>query len=318
MDWAPVIAGLVFLIVMTLVVGVWWVSATRKRIKDRLDYRVRVPTAPDAGILRADPRETDSGLGALAARTPLWRPLTTLTEQAGYDAARANDILLLIATFAVVGGAVAGFRMGAVVWGVLSAPIAGALPYFYLLYKRQGRRRDFEQQFPDSLDMMTRSIRAGYALSGAIQTVGEQMPDPVGQEFRRVFEEIRLGLDPGEALSGLRRRVPTEDTTFFCTAISIQRSAGGNLAEILDRLSEVIRERFKLLQHARALSAQHRWAAICVGLSPVIFAIMFEFMSPGYFQPLLDSPLAPYLIMAGLIVEVIGFFLIWRIAQIKV
>jgi len=125
-------------------------------------------------------------------------------------------------------------------------------------------------------------------------------------------------MDPGEALFRLQRRIPTGDTAFFCTAITIQRSAGGNLAEILDSLSEVIRERFKVLSHARVLSVQHRWSAICVGVFPIVLAIMFELVSPGYFEPLLNSPLASRLIWAGIILEGIGLFMIWRIAQIRV
>ncbi len=131
-------------------------------------------------------------------------------------------------------------------------------------------------------------------------------------------EEIRLGMDPGEALFRLQKRVPVEDMSFFCTAIKIQRGVGGNLAEVLDRLAEVIRERFKILSYARVLSAQHRWAAICTGLSPAIFAIIFELMHPGYFNALQTNPIGPWLVGAGLILEAIGFFMVWRIAQIKV
>ena len=178
--------------------------------------------------------------------------------------------------------------------------------------------QQFEAQFPDGLDAMARAIRAGNALSTAVQLVAEEMPDPIGGEFRRVFEETQLGMDPGEALSRLAERTPTDDVRFFCTAVTIQRGSGGNLAEILDRLSEVIRERFKILSHARALSAQHRWSAICVGLSPVAFALMFELMSPGYFAPMMESPLAPMLLGAGFVMEAIGFFMVWRIAKIKV
>jgi tight adherence protein B len=133
-----------------------------------------------------------------------------------------------------------------------------------------------------------------------------------------VDDEIRLGTDPGEALFGLETRMPTEDVRFFCTAIRIQRSAGGNLAEILDRLAEVIRERFKILSYARVLSSQHKWSAICVGLSPVIFGLMFQLLNPGYFDTMLADPIGPVLIGAGLVLEAIGFFTIWRIAQIKV
>jgi tight adherence protein B len=227
-------------------------------------------------------------------------------------------MFLLSATCAIIAGLAAWRHTGGIVPGVLSGLIGGSLPYFYLLRKRHQRFQQFEQQFPDALDMMTRSIRAGHALSGAIGLVGEEMPDPVGQEFRRVFEEIRLGLDPSEALGGIQRRVPTEDTSFFYTAISIQRIGGGNLAEILDRLSEVIRERFKLLKQARVLSTQHRWTGICVGLSPFAFALIFALTYPGYFDPLIESPLAPYLFTAGAILESIGFLTIWKIAQIKV
>ncbi len=311
MDLAAALAGLAFLVVVTLIVGLWWFAATSRGIRDRLGARVQFTPEADTEILRADPRQLDTKWGALVG------PLATLVERAGYDTGQLSRVLSLMGTFAVVGGGAGGLRTGGIAWGVLAALVAGSLPVLYLVYKRHQRLRRFEKQFPDGLDMMTRSIRAGYALSGAIQVVGE-MPDPVGQEFRRVFEESRLGMDPGEALSRLRYRVPTEDTRFFCTAIAIQRSAGGNLAEILDRLSEVIRERFKILSHARVLSVQHRGSAVCVGLSPVAFAIMFELMNPGYFEPLLNSPLAPYLIMAGLILEAIGFFVIWRIAQIKV
>ena len=307
MDWGLAIAFLTFLAAVMTIVGYWRLSETRRTIRDRLGHRVRA-TETDVGIFRADPREAHSR----------WRWLTTLAEQAGYDNARASVILLLTGTCALVGAAAAWYHTGGIVVAGLSALIAGSLPYFYLLHMRHKRLRYFEQQFPDALDMLTRSTRAGHALTGAIQLVGEQMPDPVGQEFRRVFEEIRLGLDPGEALSEIQRCVPTEDTGFFCTAVNIQRIGGGNLAEILDRLAEVIRERFKVLKHARVLSVQHRWTAICVGLSPVAFALIFELASPGYFDPLFNSPLAPYLLTAGLILEAIGFFMIWRIADIKV
>jgi tight adherence protein B len=307
MNWALAIAILAALLVVAIILGFWQLSESRRRIQERLGHRA-LATNVNAGIFRADRQ----------AGNPPWQWVATLTEQAGYDNARVNVIILLSATCAVVAGIAAWRHTGGVVPGVLSGLIGGTLPYFYVLRKRHQRFQQFEQQFPDALDMMTRSIRAGHALSGAIGLVGEEMPDPVGQEFRRVFEEIRLGLDPGEALAGIQRRVPTEDTGFFHTAITIQRLGGGNLAEILERLAEVIRERFKVLKQARVLSTQHRWTAICVGLSPFAFALIFALTYPGYFDPLLQSPLAPYLVTAGAILETVGFFTIWRIAKIEV
>jgi tight adherence protein B len=210
------------------------------------------------------------------------------------------------------------FRTGSPLWALLAAVLGGSLPVFYLLYKRNKRIQRFEKGFPDALDAMARSIRAGNALSAAIQLVGDDMPEPIGPEFKRVVDEIRLGLDPGEALFKLGQRIRTEDMRFFCSAIRIQRGAGGNLAEVLDRLAEVIRERYKILSHARVLSAQHKYSAICVGLAPIVFAIMLELFNPGYFEPLLTSPVGPLMLAAGAVFEVIGFFMIWRIAQIKV
>jgi tight adherence protein B len=227
-------------------------------------------------------------------------------------------VALIVLAFVVVGGAAAWLRTATLFWGLVAAPIAGAIPVAYLAYRRQRRLRQFEAQFPEGLDMIGRSIRAGNALSGAISLVGEEMPDPIGHEFRQVSEEIRLGMEPGEALSRLQERAPIQDMSFFCTAIRIQRASGGNLAEVLDRLAEVIRERFKILSYARVLSAQHKWSAIFVGLSPAIMAVVFQLLQPGYFDALLTSPIGPLLIGAGLILEAIGFFTIWRIARIEV
>jgi len=312
MNLVAAIAGLAFLVVVTLIVGFWWFAETGRMIRQRLGTRFWIHPKADPGIARADPREVDSTWARLRS------PLIALAEQAGLDMRDRSRILVLMGTCAVVGGGAGWLRTGQPVWGVVAALVAGSLPILHLAYKRHQRLQRFERQFPDALDMMTRSIRAGHALGAAIQVVGEEMPDPAAEEFRRVSEETRLGMDPGEALFRLQRRIPTGDTAFFCTAITIQRSAGGNLAEILDSLSEVIRERFKVLSHARVLSVQHRWSAICVGVFPIVLAIMFELVSPGYFEPLLNSPLASRLIWAGIILEGIGLFMIWRIAQIRV
>jgi tight adherence protein B len=218
----------------------------------------------------------------------------------------------------VAGGIVGGWRIGSAGGAVIAAIVAGAMPVLHLLHKRQRRLHRFQEHFADAVDMISRSIRAGNALTAAIQLVAEEMADPIGYEFRHVTEEIRLGLDPGEALLRLQQRIPTEDVEFFCTAIRIQRGSGGNLAEILDRLSDVIRKRFELLSHARVLSAQQRYAAIFVGLSPALFSLVFYFLSPGYFDPLVESPIAPTLIGAGLTLEAVGAAVIWRLAKIKV
>jgi len=309
-----VVAALTFILVLALIAGVTWSFEGKRRLRARPANGGTVGAGVDPDLLRAQAR---SRAAASSRQAALYDRLARLAAQAGYPGL-SNDFLLYVSIGAVLGLLLGWLRTGSFLWGVGAAAVVGAVPILFLLWKRQKRMQRFEAQFPDALDAMSRAIRAGNALSSAIQLVGQEMPNPLGAEFSQVFEETQLGLDPGEALSRLAERTPTDDVRFFCTAVLIQRGSGGNLAEILDRLSEVIRERFKILSHARALSAQHRWSAICVGLSPVAFAIMFELMSPGYFTPMLESPLAPVLLGAGLTMETIGFFMVWRIAKIKV
>ena len=312
---ALAIAFLIFLAIVVLIVGVWWVAQAERSMKARL----KRPSLTDGptGILRPEAERAEGALGDLLGSSGLMERLGNLVTQSAYKGT-TSDVLLIMAAFAVVGGAAGWLRTGSFLWGLLAGTGLASLPIVYLLYRRRRRLNAFQTQFPDALDTVTRAIRAGNALSGAIRVVAEDMPDPVGEEFRRVDEEIRLGMDPGEALFRLQQRVPVEDMSFFCTAIRIQRGVGGNLAEVLDRLAEVIRERFKILSYARVLSSQHRWSAVCVGLSPAVFAVVFEFMHPGYFDALATNPIGPWLVGAGLILEAIGFFMVWRIAQIKV
>jgi len=312
---ALVIALLVFLAIVVLVVGLWWVAQAERSVRARL----KGPSAADGPvqILRPDVARSEGALAGVLGRTGMMERLDDLVVQSGYKGT-SSEIVLITVAFAVVGGAAGWLRTGTFLWGLIVAVAVGSLPIVRLLYRRRRRLNTFQTQFPDALDAIARAIRAGNALSGAIRVVAEDMPDPVGEEFRRVDEETRLGMDPGEALVRLQKRVPVEDMGFFCTAIRIQRGVGGNLAEVLDRLSEVIRERFKILSYARVLSAQNRWSAIFVGLSPALFAVMFELLHPGYFDGLKTNPIGPWLVGAGLILEAIGFFAVWRIAKIKV
>jgi tight adherence protein B len=309
------LAACAFVIVVVLVVGLSWASAARRAVRERLSAAAR-RSDPGLTILNENPEESARRVGSLA-RTRLYVRLTTLVEQSGRSGP-VSDVLLIMATFAVLGGVAGWIRTGVLGWSLLCVLVGASIPVLFLIYKRQQRMKRFSKHFPDALDMMARAIRAGYALAGGIQLVGEEMQDPVGAELRRVFEEIRLGLEPGDALAKLAERIPTDDVKFFCTAIRIQRTAGGNLAETLDRLSEVIRERFKLLSHAHAIAAQQRWGAIFVGSSPLGLAILLRLMNANYFDEAVKHPAGPTMLMVGLALELVGFLMIWRIAKIKV
>jgi tight adherence protein B len=310
------VATLVFLAVVTVIVGLWWVRTSGERVRRRLESQAEV-VMPERQLLRGDLTATAPAWERLLRKSDLVGQLARLAEQAG-SRRTVGEFLMLMAGVGVAGGLVGGWRTGSAAGAVISTILAGAIPVLSLMHRRHRRIQRFQEHFADAVDMISRAIRAGNALSSAIQLVGDEMADPVGHEFRHVTEEIRLGLDPGEALQRLQQRLPTEDVEFFCTAIRIQRGSGGNLAEILDRLSDVIRKRFELLSHARVLSAQQRYAAIFVGVSPALFSIVFYFLSPGYFDPLIESPIAPMLITAGLVLEGIGSLILWRLAKIKV
>ena len=309
-----VVAALTFLLVVALIAGVTWSFEGTRRLRQRLVAGSSAGLGVEGDLLRV---EAGRGSDGEPRRAALRDRLARLADQAGYPAL-ADTIFLYIGGCAFLGFLLGLMRTGELIWGIGAAAVVGSAPLVFLAWKRQKRMQQFETQFPDGLDAMARAIRAGNALSTAIQLVAEEMADPIGGEFRRVFEETKLGMDPGEALSRLSERTPTDDVRFFCTAVAIQRGSGGNLAEILDRLSEVIRERFRILSHARALSAQHRWSAICVGVSPAAFALILELLNHGYFTPMMESPLAPLLLGAGFVMEAIGFLMVWRIAKIKV
>jgi tight adherence protein B len=305
---------LVFLVVLLIGVGGWWMWQSGERLRRRLGSAGA--GVADTQLLKAEAAPS-SGLDLMARRSALLSQVTALAEQAGFRQS-AGDLLLLLLVFGVVGAVLGIWRLGNVGGAVIAALVAGSLPVLYFVYRRARRLAAFQEHFADAVDMISRSMRAGNALPTAIQLVGDEMADPIGHEFRQVSEEIRLGLDPADALARLKARVPSEDVAFFCTAINIQRAAGGNLAEVLDRLSDVIRKRFELLSHARVLSSQQRYAAVFVGMSPIVFCIIFYFVSPGYFDPLIESPNAPMLVTGGIVMEAIGFAIIWRMARIKV
>jgi tight adherence protein B len=310
------VAALVFVVSVTVIAGLWWVWTSGESVRRRLARHVD-DGAPERQLLRTDGVSSQPFFERLARKSDLVGQLARLTVQAGSKRS-ASQVLLTVTAVALAGGIVGGWRSGHAGGALIAAVVAGAAPVLYLMHKRHRRLQRFQEHFADAVDMISRAIRAGNALSAAIQLVGDEMADPIGPEFRHVTEEIRLGLDPGEALLRLQQRVATEDVEFFCTAIRIQRGSGGNLAEILDRLSDVIRKRFELLSHARVLSAQQRYAAIFVGVSPALFSAIFYVLSPGYFDPLIESPMAPMLVGAGLTLEVVGALIIWRLAKIKV
>ena len=310
-------AGLVFVTVTGVILAIWWGVASQDAVRARLATQGAVPLVVTPTLVRPTVPDRFPLLAQVAAALPFTRDLDRLTTQAGW-AGRSGEVFGYMLVLAVVGAVIGGVRVGHWLAAVVLAIVGAAIPIIYLRYRRVKRIEKFSEQFPDALDMMVRAMRAGYAMGAALQVVADEMPDPAGGEFKRLFEEISLGRPAGEALQNLYERVQTDDVRFFYAAVSIQREVGGNLAEILEKLSVVMRERFRILSYARVLSAQQKGTAYCVAASPFAFAIMFAVLSPGFFDPLLRSPIGPLLIVGALIMQFIGFLLLKRIADITV
>jgi tight adherence protein B len=187
-----------------------------------------------------------------------------------------------------------------------------------VLYKKHKRMRAFDEQFPDALDLMVNALRAGFALSGAIQLVADESPDPVGSEFRIVFEEQKLGLDIKQAMVNLTERLASTDIGYFTTAIIVQRDTGGNLAEVLEKISYVIRDRFRILGEVRTFTAQGRLSGLILAVLPVVMAVILSILSPGYFQILLDDRAGKMILTGAVVMQVLGFLAIRKIVNIKV
>jgi tight adherence protein B len=194
----------------------------------------------------------------------------------------------------------------------------GALPYVYVRMQRNKRLHMFEEQFPDALDFLARSMRAGHAFSVSLEMLADESPDPLGQEFRVVFHEQNLGAPIDDALQNLATRVPLLDVKFFVSAVLLQRETGGNLAEILTKLAYVIRERFRLKGQVRAASAHGRITALVLTFLPIVTMLALMVVAPGYLQSMADDPDGKYLIIGAIVGQIIGYFVMRRIIDIKV
>lgn len=193
----------------------------------------------------------------------------------------------------------------------------GAAPYMGVSLAVGRRIRKFSIQFADALDLLSSSVKSGQALNSAIQNVAEEMPDPVGDEFKIIADELSLGLDLTDSLRHLRQRVCTQDVQFFVTALLIQRETGGNLSEVLDGLQKTIRNRFRILRQVKTITAQGRMSGWVVGILPIALGIIIYMLNPEYMGLLFEPAGQKLLILAGAF-QLVGVLLIRKIVNIKV
>ena len=204
------------------------------------------------------------------------------------------------------------------VFSVLGAMVLAALPWFRLSRQRAARIRAFEKQIPEALDLMSRAMRAGHAFPTAVQMVGEEMADPIGQEFRTLFDETNYGMPQHEALVRLADRVPVADLGYFVVAVLIQRESGGNLAELLDNISSIVRARLKLLGSVRTLSAEGRLSAWILLALPFVTGALINIITPHFMAVLWTDPIGLRLVGAAMVAMALGVVWMRKIIQIRV
>ncbi|HZZ28064.1 MAG TPA: type II secretion system F family protein [Pirellulales bacterium] len=196
--------------------------------------------------------------------------------------------------------------------------LAGLLPLFWLLFRRRRRLRAFGKQLPDALELIARALRAGHSLSAGFNLVAGEMKAPIGIEFQRCYEEQNLGISLDEALKNLTNRVPNLDLKFFCTALVLQRQTGGDLAEILDKIGSLVRERFRIWGQVQALTGEGRLSGIVLlALPPVLFATVY-YLNPDYVTVLFTDPIGKKMLAGGVVMQILGALVIRKIVNIKV
>lgn len=287
----------------------------RKRLKQRLRAVADSPERRERLEAMRGAVER-SALAQAIESLPGMQHLEQLIEQSGREV-RPYRVVLLALALAVLIGLLFGQWLSPL-FGVLAGLFGASLPVLVLLRDKARRLARFEEQLPDALMIMSRALRAGHPFSDAMKLVAEEMADPVGQEFRRTFMEINYGGDVRSALGGMLARVSSVTVMVFVTSVMIQKETGGNLAELLDGLSTMIRDRFRFQRKLRTLSAEGRLAAWVLSLLPFALAGVLSLVSPNFLPMLTGHPLGQKMIMASFVMVIIGIFWMRRIVRIDV
>jgi tight adherence protein B len=316
---------LTFLVVAAMVFGVWvfaGADAGQEQIRKRMNavHKAERRGGDVSQSLKLVRDEMLSDVPLLHRLLLQWSWSTKLQDylaQAGMKAKPAKILLL-----SVVLGAGAYLTTG---WffhkPYLSLPaglVAATIPFLAVVLKRRRRLRKFEERFPEALDLLGRAVRAGHAFTTGLEMIAKECAEPLAGEFRTTFEEQNFGLPLRDALLNLSERVPLIDVRFFVTALLIQKETGGNLAEILDGLSRVIRDRFRIYREVQVKTAQGRLTAGILIVLPIFMAIAISILNPNYMKVLFEDPKGPIILGIAGGLQVLGSMIIWKIIHFEV
>jgi tight adherence protein B len=324
----------IFLVLLAFVVGVGFVmggyTAVAKLpeilLQRRLDTRLQEVSQPQVAasdetpakrLVKVQHEGPLPGVDRFLGTTTRGSALGQWIDQSGMRLSLSGVLLIafgLAVLFALIAAVVVRSPLA---WPV-GAALGFAIPFVFLSFKRTRRMRAFEEQFPEGLDLIARALKAGHAFATGLKMVADEMPEPVGPEFRKTFDEQNFGLPLKDALDNLTVRMPSLDVRFFATAVLIQRETGGNLSEILENLAHVVRERFKILRQVRVYTAHGRFTGYVLLALPAVLCIALSFINPEHMNLLFRERMGQMMLLGALALQTTGYVWIKQVIKIEV
>lgn len=320
---ALAVSIITFLIATMIFIAIWLSlrgESKHELLRQRMDAVQRAERrggiSVDLQFVRDELYSSLPALHRLMLRFPSAGRLKKYMAQAGLNAKPGKlvlqSVVALVATFIIVD------QFGGFFPGLLLGIVAGLVPLAIVAYKRRKRLGAFEEHFPEALDLLGRAVRAGHAFTSGIEMVAKETTEPIAGEFSTCFEEQKFGLPLRDTLLNFAERMPLVDVRFFVTTLLVQKETGGNLAEILDELARVIRERFRIYREVRVKTAMGRLTAVILISLPILMMAMLELTSPDYENALFTDPIGPLVLGVALLLQVVGSVIIWKIVHIEV
>jgi tight adherence protein B len=309
------------LMLLAVSVGTKYFEARRKsQVADMLNTAAGEQTVTISNLLKELEPDKPTGLKGLLKSIRFSKHAQEQLQQAGlgWSSSRLVAAMGLAAIPGLGIGALLPVAINAPTMAVITGIACAALPYLFVRQKRKKRMDTMEEQLPDALDFLARSMRAGHAFTISLEMIGEELADPLGQEFRTLFNEQNLGAPLDVALRNFTERVPLLDVRFFSSSVMLQRQTGGNLSEILTRLAYIIRERFRLKGQVKAASAHGRLTASILTALPICTMVGLLLVAPGYLQSMAEDSDGKWMIGGSIVAQVLGNFTIKKIINIKV
>jgi tight adherence protein B len=316
---------LTFVLCVVTILGLYWAlivqpeSRQARAVTDRLG-RLDRPVAPTGAtsVTAPDVRVTSVPLldRLMAQHAGFTRAIEQLLLEAG-SSLSVGALVALSAAAGLVGGIIGLAALRSASAAALFAAMGAVAPLLFIQRRRRKRLQTFEEQFPEAIDLVARALRAGHAFTTGLSIAAEEMPAPVGAEFKRVYDQQSFGMSMPEALRAMAHRVPVLDARFFVTAVLTQRESGGNLAEVLDNLSSVMRDRFKVKRQIRVVSAHGRISGWVLSLVPPALAVFLYTVQPEFMGILVEDPIGVRLVMVAVVLQLLGTYVISRLVRIE-